>query len=313
MTKKKTNHKKKTNPASDFADLLMDAPTSYSDNLSDKTDFSNQANPSSHTDPSKHTHTSSHTNPSDPTEILGDPDSSEYDISDALSNPSKNTSSLSAIFKSELNNNTPLPAEHPLNQSEHLHIAQQRISELEKSIDSLREENEQLLISSETIETHNEELKARLNALETDYKENLDILKQETILLKTSLNSKNEDILKLKHKNQELQRRLNTDFKHVRVRERELENRLEILKMEGSAVVRNKDETILDLKRKVDQLTHQIDNYRTKNKEFNESIEEQQNKVKKAVKGLRLVLSLLESGHEGETSNYSPAIVKNIK
>lgn len=299
MTKKK-KAKRKEKSTSKFADLLMD--DSKSCDLPDKTDL---ASSSSHTDV---TH---HVSPSDPTEILGDPDSSKHDMSDALSDP--HTSSLSAVFKSDLKEHTPLPDEHPLKQSDNLHIAQKRITDLEKSIDSLREENEQLLVSSETIATHNEELKAKLETIETDYKENLDILKQETIILKTSLNSKNEDISKLKHKNEELQRRLDTDFKHVRVHERELENRLEILKMESSAVVRNKDETILDLKRKVDQLTHQIDNYRIKNKEFNASIEEQQIKIKKAVKGLRLVLSLLESGYENEDSSQSPtAIVKNI-
>ncbi len=286
----------------------MNAPiSSYIDNTSNDTNTLNYKNPSN-----PHS-TSSQIDPSDATEILGNPESSKKDIPNNPSVSSENISSLSQIFKSNEQDKSSTPQEHSLKQSEHLHIAQQRISELEKTIDGLRKENEQILISSETIETHNEELKAKLNTLEKDHKENLEILKQEVIILKTSLSSKDEDILKLKYKNQELERSLNTNFKHVRSRERELENRLEILRMEGSAVVQNKDEALLELKSKIDQLTHQIDNYRIKNKDFNTFIEEQQSKVRKAVKGLRLTLSLLESGHESSTPSSSPAIVKNIK
>ena len=93
--------------------------------------------------------------------------------------------------------------------------------------------------------------------------------------------------------------RLKNDFKKIRVKERELENRLELARAEKAALLRSKDEYILDLKRKIDQLQSELDNYRSKVLELNKNLDSNQEQFKRTVRALRLALTNLEH-KEGE-------------
>lgn len=181
-----------------------------------------------------------------------------------------------------------------LSQSEHLRVAQERILELESTVEKLRVEAEQLLAAGETLKNRADELSGKMESIERESKEKGDILNEERVVFESTLKSKNKEILALKLKVEELETRLQADLKRVRVRERELENRLEIVKMEGAAVLRNKDEMILELKRRMDQMTYEMDNYRIKGKELNKKLDAYQERVKRTVKALRLALTLLE-------------------
>ncbi len=92
--------------------------------------------------------------------------------------------------------------------------------------------------------------------------------------------------------------RLSTNIQKIRVRERELENRLELVKMESQALVRNKDEIILDLKRQFDQLNMELDNYRSKGHDLNKQLTDKQDMLRRTVKALRIALSMLEGDEE---------------
>src|SRR4029077_10296116 len=92
--------------------------------------------------------------------------------------------------------------------------------------------------------------------------------------------------------------RISTNIQKIRVRERELENRLELVKMESAAVIRNKDEMILEHKRNIDQLNLELNNYRTKNQELNRLGNDKQEQLRRTVKALRLALSMLEGEEE---------------
>ena len=101
---------------------------------------------------------------------------------------------------------------------------------------------------------------------------------------------------------EELELRLSTNIQKIRVRERELENRLELVKMEGAALIRTKDEMILEAKRTIDQLNLELNNYRGKNQELNRQSNDKQETLRRTVKALRLALSMLEGegrGHPG--------------
>jgi predicted nucleic acid-binding Zn-ribbon protein len=91
-----------------------------------------------------------------------------------------------------------------------------------------------------------------------------------------------------------LELRISTNIQKIRVRERELENRLELVKMESAALIRSKDEMILELKRNIDQLNLELTNYRNKNQELNRLTTDKQEMLRRTVKALRLALSMLE-------------------
>ncbi|MEQ1877065.1 MAG: hypothetical protein ABL958_10495 [Bdellovibrionia bacterium] len=188
--------------------------------------------------------------------------------------------------------------EENISKSEHLRMAQDKILELEDEIERLRVENEQLSANNNAMKSETDELVGKLVLLEKRQREQQGSHNDEKNLLKASLTAKDKEILNLRLKVEELQSRLLGDLKKIRVRERELENRLELAKMEGSAVIRSKDEVILDLKRQVDQLAQEVETFKVKSQSLNQQIDVSEDRMRRAVKALRLALSMLD-GEEG--------------
>ncbi len=183
-------------------------------------------------------------------------------------------------------------------QSENLKLAQQRILELEREVEKFRAENEELASAGEIIHSRVDEYAIRITALEKDKKELEESHHSEVLVLKGNLQYKETEVGKARIKIEELETRLKADFKKIRVKERELENRLELVRAEKSALVRSKDEYILDMKRKIDQLQSELDNYRGKVLELNKTLESNQDQFKRTVRALRLALSNLEVKEE---------------
>jgi chromosome segregation ATPase len=190
-----------------------------------------------------------------------------------------------------------LKADAQLMQSDNLKLAQQRILELEKEIDKYRQDNELLSSAGEIMRNRADEYQAKASQLEYAKKDMEEQMGQEISLLRESLRHKDDDLLRMKKKIEELEFRLANDFKKIRVRERELENRLELAKMEKTALVRSKDESLLDYKRKIDQLQMELDGYKQKSVELHRIIDSNQEQFKRTVRALRLALTNLE-GHE---------------
>jgi DNA repair exonuclease SbcCD ATPase subunit len=192
-------------------------------------------------------------------------------------------------------------AEASLAQSEHLRLAQKRIIDLEDVVEKLRKDNEQLIAIGESLKNRAEKLEGEKEELQKRYKDLEDSLKEENALMKINLKSKTKDLEKLNSKVEELEARLKRDTQKIRMRERELENRLEIVKLEEAALVQNKNETILELKRKTDQLLYEMNNYRERGRELQNDLEANRERVRRTVRALRLALSMLESEDEMET------------
>ncbi|UXR64757.1 hypothetical protein EZJ49_00615 [Bdellovibrio bacteriovorus] len=185
-----------------------------------------------------------------------------------------------------------------LAQAENLKLAQQRILELEKEVEFLRAENEELASAGEIIRSRTDDLTVRISEIEKEKTEMQESAQSEILILKGNLQYKENEVAKARIKVEELEARLKSDFKKIRVRERELENRLELLRAEKSALVRSKDEYILEQKRKIDQLSQELDNYRKKCLELNKTIEANQDQVKRTERALRLALTNLEAKEE---------------
>lgn len=188
-----------------------------------------------------------------------------------------------------------------LAQAENLKLAQQRILELEKETEHLRAENEELASAGEIIRSRTDELSVRISSLEKEKEEVRESAHSEILILKGNLQYKENEVAKARIKVDELETRLKSDFKKIRVRERELENRLELLRAEKAALVRSKDEYILDQKRKIDQLSQELDNYRKKCLELNKTLEANQDQFKRTERALRLALTNLEVKEENLT------------
>ncbi|HEY8270290.1 MAG TPA: hypothetical protein VIG33_05335 [Pseudobdellovibrionaceae bacterium] len=185
-----------------------------------------------------------------------------------------------------------------LAQAENLKLAQRRILDLEKEVERYRQENEELDSAGDIIRNRYEELTAKFFILEKEKQEVSDSLQNELLILKGTLQHKETEISMSRLKIEELETRLKSDFKKIRVRERELENRLELVKAEKTALLRAKDENILELKRKIDHVQSELDNYRHKVLELNKALGLNHEQFKRTVRALRLALSNLEVKEE---------------
>jgi chromosome segregation ATPase len=180
--------------------------------------------------------------------------------------------------------------------AEALRVAQSRITQLEQERDQLRDETEKLLSHNEGLQRRVGELKSELDGSERKFRQKVEILEEEKSLLKGRLSAREQELQDIKLKYDEIQVRFQNDLRKVRVRERELENRLTILKSEASAVTTTKDESILELRRQLEQLNYELDNYKAKSSELNLKLNEFHDRNHRTAKALRLALSMLENG-----------------
>lgn len=186
-------------------------------------------------------------------------------------------------------------SEGQLAQAENLKFAQARILELETEMEKFRQENELLAAAGSIAKQRLDELTEKLHQAERLKNDGLEQAALEMKILRESQMDRDRELTKAKKKIEELESRLQTDMKKIRVRERELENRLELARMEKNALVRAKDDSILDLKRKMDQTLADLEAYKQKAADLQERIDQQQDQLSRTVRALRLALTNLES------------------
>jgi hypothetical protein len=188
-----------------------------------------------------------------------------------------------------------------LGQAENLKMAQEKILELENENEKLRRQNGELIAASEIIKERSDLLTSQLTEFKNDRDGLEQSFKNEMILLKNHLSRKDAELQRAQFKVDELESRLKFDMKKIRVRERELENRLELVRAEKNAIAKNKDEQILDLRRKMDIIQMEVDSYRQKCIDLNKQIEASQDSFKRTTRALRLAMANLELHEENKT------------
>lgn len=176
--------------------------------------------------------------------------------------------------------------------------AQSRIEYLEEELDKMRSENQKQEVTTAALRAHSEEMSLRLIEWEKRYKDMSEKKDLELSQAREDLVHKTNRLDQMIKQNEELESRFEGEFRKIRVRERELQNRLDILKHEGNAVVRHKDELILELKRQIEKVNYEMENFRKKNQGVYNQVENQQDRIKRAMKALRVAVSLLDGEEE---------------
>ena len=192
-------------------------------------------------------------------------------------------------------------SESNLAQAENLRIAQDKILDLEKDNEKLRSQNEELIAASEIVKERADLLTAQVHEFKSDRDALEQSFKSETSILKAQMTRKDAEIVKASMKIEELESRMKFDLKKIRVRERELENRLELIRAEKNALVKTKDEQILDLRRKLDQVQLEVESYRQKCVDLNKVIDTNNESFKRTTRALRLAMANLELQEENKT------------
>lgn len=185
-------------------------------------------------------------------------------------------------------------AEAALRQSENLRVAQKRISDLESELERVRRENENLRSAGETLRRRMDELQSNAENAELNTQEAKKIADEERKVLRGQISSRDREISELKSRIDDAEGRLESNFRKIRVRERDLEHRIEIIKAESQSIAASKDRMILELKRQIDQISSELNHAKAQVQETFGQFKERQETARRAVRALRIALTVLE-------------------
>lgn len=185
-------------------------------------------------------------------------------------------------------------AEAALRQSENLRVAQKRISDLENELERVRRENESVRSAGETLRRRMDELQAHAETAELNAQETKRIAEEERKVLKGQIQSRDRELAEMKSRIDDAETRLEANFRKIRVRERDLEHRIEIIKAESQSITASKDRMILELKRQIDQITSELNHSKAQVQETFGQFKEKQETARRAVRALRIALTVLE-------------------
>ncbi len=193
-----------------------------------------------------------------------------------------------------------LPLQVNLMQSESLRIAQEKIIDLEREIECLRRDKESLISSGSVLKEKIDNLLSQIEDSNCYLEEERETFANEKKVLLVTLDDVKKEVVRLKEHKKDLENRLSNGLQNIRVRENSLENRLEILKLEGSVLQREKNNKIIDLQRKINKLNDSLQTSYRKNKEMQNYITRLKDSSRKTVSVLRATIHNLEGYRTNE-------------
>jgi len=185
----------------------------------------------------------------------------------------QDVSALSAKLKLSHEQNIKQEASLQKNHSE-IKDLKYRLTVYKDLIDAFEEEK------SRTVEASNRELK--------DYKFKVKAKIDRAKLLEKNLKEASEEMGRLKD-------RVQVDIRKIRVREKELENRLEIMKKDAETLIASRENKIIELKRKLDLFEFNMDLLQHQYAREKELTQDLRARLDKASRAMRIAEGLLES------------------
>jgi hypothetical protein len=172
--------------------------------------------------------------------------------------------------------------------------SQERVKQLEGQIKMERArsaELQQLLLKSEQkVKGYDQEKQIELEVIEKQMEDLNSQLKDRTEKVRTF-----EAKLKLTHEEiSRVKERVKVDIRKIRVREKELESQLEILKKDSSALIQARDEKILELKRKLDLLEFNMELVQEQFQKERQTADDLKSRLRDAAEAMKHANGLLE-------------------
>lgn len=193
---------------------------------------------------------------------------------------------------------SPNPGRNPLidlKNADYIKFAQDKIKSLEKQLFDLRAECEELARAGDHFKNLADESGQKVKTLEAKVEELESLSTEEKKILQESISSKELRINTMQEHIENLEQELESRYNRVRVRERDLEGRLEILKKEQSAVAKSKDEMILKLKSQNESLKSDLEKVRAQSQKVTSHLQDKEDALRRTMKALKLSLTMLES------------------
>lgn len=144
-------------------------------------------------------------------------------------------------------------------------------------------------------------LKARAKSFDQEREESERAHREELVRLKGAYEDQirrtgnvSAEYKELDRRREEWKAKVREDLKRIKLKERELENKYELLKRDTQALLDSKDKHVMDLKRKNDALELEMESLEERLRAAHLSVAAVQSKKRRLIETLRLALTLLE-------------------
>lgn len=152
------------------------------------------------------------------------------------------------------------------------------------------------LLTSQLDETHRNmaRLNAEMEEERREHAEQITLLRNEYEEKLQQAGVHQDQLRELVRKKEEFKEKIREDLKRIKLKERELENKYELLKNDTQTLLDAKDKQILELKKKTDALDLELEQFDDKLRENEMVLNEVSVKKRRLIETMKLAISLLE-------------------
>jgi len=164
-------------------------------------------------------------------------------------------------------------------------------AKLKKEVLAKKQENEEIITKMSSIQAENEKMHKELSMSQDNAKIGL-----EARLNKANIIEEKYNALATLH--EELKAKVRRDIRKIKIREKELANKLDITRQDSQTLINAKDQKIMQLKKHIDNFEYEAETMRDKIEQLQNSNKENAEKAERVIRALKLSTSLLESDKE---------------
>jgi len=177
-----------------------------------------------------------------------------------------------------------------------LKVAKSQIQQLEEHLRMERARGIELTHTVEQLKNQVHESGDRRSSLEDQYRGELSELRFQLKVKADRIRLLEMQVKEHSELSEQIQERVRVDIRRVRIREKELENRLEILRKDSEALLSARESKLVELKRKIDLLEFNMDLLQTQNQKEREVSRKLREQLARVAQAVRVAGGLLQSG-----------------
>lgn len=168
------------------------------------------------------------------------------------------------------------------------------VKKLSQQVESLTIKNRELLTNLEATKRREDTLRRDIQNLKERHEGELSLLKNDMEDKVARYGNVKSEANQLEQRQQEWKEKVKEDLRRIKLKEKELENKYELLKRDTQALLDSKDKHVLELKKKNDALDFELESYEERLRRANTVLSSISSKKHKLIETLKIVMSLLE-------------------
>lgn len=174
-------------------------------------------------------------------------------------------------------------------------------------IELLTKQNHQLASDLDELQRHTARLQAEMEEERREHQEQVTLMRSDYEDKLKQSGATQEQIKNLIRQKEDFKDKIREDLKRIKLKERELENKYDLLRNDTQTLLDAKDRQILEVKKKADALDLELEQYDERLRESSRILNEISVKKRRLIETLRLSIQLLEDiDQEAVVSDSEP-------